>query len=288
MMSIQQIITTKVAPLTHLYLSVLFILLSLPANETKASNKSKPAHLKHSSQLNNCQSPNRVKKPPSIPDRKASRGNWLAEIKNPTSHIILSAGHVNRISGTTGYNNPSLIDFQGHKHTTEAALTKIITPFMVKVGRKRGFSIEQFQAESTSFKEATLELAHYERVVNGIAFEIHSDAPSEGHHRAPGYNGQTGIIPPVNSTITKAESCAGNYMGKFKKGMRGLYAPKQGISLFELFPTNRTITQAVHRAVRTGNYTRVEQLTRPYIDLFFDALEQGGIAPSSTIDRASL
>jgi len=216
------------------------------------------------------------------PDRKITRGKWSSEIHNPSSRIILSAGHVNRVSGSTGFNNGPPLYLHGHKHTTESALVKIITPYMVEIGQLRGFDVEQFVARSTVFRNATLELANYEKKVNGIAFEIHSDAPSEGYHRAAGYDGHTGIIPPVDGTITIAEACAGNYLGKFKKGVRGLFAPKQGISLFELFPTNKGITQAIQHGIKFNNFRVVKQLVLPYIHLFYDALEMGGIKPNKT------
>lgn len=212
-----------------------------------------------------------------VPKRKASIGQWYAEIPNPSNRIILSAGHVDRVSGTTGYNDAPMIKFNGALHTTEAALTKAIVPFMVEVGLQRGFNVEQFSASADNFREATLELAHYEQLTNGIAFEIHTDAPSEGWHRAKGYDGHTGIIPPTNQTITAAEACIGKFMGKFKKGMRDLFAPKQGISLVELFPTNREITYAIHKAAKTNDYQHVERIALPYINLFFDALESCGI-----------
>ncbi len=218
------------------------------------------------------------------PQRKASRGSWRSEVSNPSHHIILSAGHVNRVSGTTGYNNQQLVSYKGYRHTTEAILTKIVTPFMVEIGRQRGFSVEQFVAQSDNFRQASLELANYERMMNGIAFEIHSDSPSEGHHRSPNYDGQTGIIPAADGTITPAEACAGKHLGKFKKGMRGLYVPKQGVSLFELFPTNKAITYAVHHAIKTGDDSEVKRLALPYVNLFFDALEQGGIKPVDSSD----
>ncbi len=207
------------------------------------------------------------------PKHKASIGKWFAEIPNPSNKIILSAGHVDRVSGTTGYNDAPMLYFQGQLHTTEAALTKVLVPFMVEIGLQRGFNVEQFIARADTFREATLELAEYEQITNGIAFEIHTDAPSEGWHRAKGYNGHTGVIPPSNRTITKAEACVGNHMGKFRKGMRDLFAPKQGISLIELFPTNKAITYAIHKAVKSNDYQHVRRIAYPYVNLFFDALE---------------
>ena len=278
-MSTQKTITAtaKLLPTYPLYHVALITLLTMLVNQAAAQIDT--THVTKALPTNACSEATLHQSEKLIPERRASKGAWKAETSNPSSLIILSAGHVNRISGTTGYNDASPVYLHGHNHTTEAALTKIITPFMVKVGRERGFDIRQFIAKSNNFKIATLELAHYEQVTQGIAFEIHSDAPSEGHHRAPGYNGQTGIIPPTNGTITPAEACAGVYMGKFKKGIRGLFAPKKGISLFELFPTNKDITQAVHYAAKTNDHTKIEKLALPYINLFFDALEQGGLKP---------
>ena len=211
------------------------------------------------------------------PEHKANSGLWRAEMPNPSNKIILVAGHVNRISGTTGYNDAPFLEYEGLKHSTEAALTKIIVPYMVKIGRQRGFDVEQFIPKSAVFKQAISELVAYEKKTRGVAFEIHTDAPSEGHHRSPGYDGQTGVIPPVNDTITVAEAYAGSYLGKFREGQRNLYAPKQGISLIEMFPTNKAITQSVQKAVVTNDFSRVEQLAEPYIHLFFDALERAGM-----------
>ena len=220
-----------------------------------------------------------------VPSRKSKKGVWQGEVHNPSQRIILSAGHINRTSGTTGYNNQTFLYFRGKKHSIEAALTKLVTPYMVKIGKQKGFDVRYFVPKSSKFSVATRELAAYEKKMKGIAFEIHSDAPSEGHHRAKGYDGHTGIIPATDGSVTVAEACVGAYMGKFGKGNRKLFAPAQGISLLELFPTNKAITYAVMRAVKTGDKRRLYRLTRSYIELFYDALQAGGIKPQAVASR---
>ena len=209
-----------------------------------------------------------------IPEHKITDGNWCADVnKNPSNKICLAAGHVNRVTGTMGYNKPPIIIYNGKEHTTEAVLTKIVVDYMVDVGLQRNFCVIKFMPTTEDFKTTILEYKNYCEKYNMLAFEIHSDAPTEGSHRALNYDGHTGIIPPVNCSIFPAIASLGDKMGKFQKGWRDLFAPKHGITLVELFPTNKEVTEAIY----TKNYNKLKSMALPYINLFYDALKDGGI-----------